>query len=145
MSNQFKEKQKQEALQRMEVLIEKFSLNPNLHKYLSEDRLYYSYFVVAGVMASIDTISYEEENERICRDFEEKHGAYVYHAIESETIYGKMLAMLYVSKNEQEWEFERLGDNYITSYVYNFTDEEGAFGDIFLASVDGALVRTDIF
>ena len=140
-----REKQKQEALQRMETLIEKFNLNPNLHKYLSEDRLYYSYLTAGGLLGSIDTISYEEENERICREFEEKYGAYVYHTIESETIYGKMLAMLYVSKNEQEWEYERLSDDYITSYVYNFADDDGAFGDIFLASVDGALVRTDIF
>ena len=143
--NDFKEKQKQEALQRMEALIEKLNLNPNLQKYLLEDKLYYSYLTAAGLMGSIDTISYDEENERLCREFEEKHGTYVYHAIESETIYGKMLAMLYVSKNEQEWEYERLINDYITSYVYNFSDEEGTFGDIFLASVDGALVRTDIF
>ena len=140
-----KEKQKQEALNRMEVLIKKLNLNPNLYKYLSEDRLYYSYFVVAGLMASIDTISYEEENERICREFEKKYGAYVYHAIENETSYGKMLALLYVSKNEEEWEYERPNNDYITSYVYNFFDEEGEFGDIFLTSIDGALARTDIF
>ena len=143
--NGFKEKQKQEALQRMEVLIEKLNLNPNLQKYLSEDKLYYSYLTAAGLMGSIDTISYDEENERLCKEFEERYGAYVYHAIESETIYGKMLAMLYVSKNELEWECEKLINDYITSYVYNFSDEEGTFGDIFLASVDGALVRTDIF
>lgn len=140
-----REKQKQEALNRMEVLIKKFNLNPNLYKYLSEDRLYYSYFVVPGLMASIDTISYEEKNERICRKFEEKYGAYVYHAIESETSYGKMLTLLYVSKNEPEWEYERLNSEYITSYVYNVSDEEGTFGDIFLTSIDGALARTDIF
>lgn len=140
-----REKQKQEALQRMEVLIEKFNLNPNLHNYLFEDKLYYSYLTAGGLLGSIDTVSYEEENERICQEFEEKYGAYVYHAIESETIYGKMVALLYVSKNEQEWEYERLSADYITAYVYNFTDEQGAFGDIFLAAVDGALIRTDIF
>lgn len=144
MKKQLRENQKQEALMRMNALVEKFNLNPKLIKYLKEEKLYYSYLTAGGFMGSIDKISYDEKYETICRDFEVDKNAYVYHAIESESIDGKLFTLLYVSSNPDEWEYERLESNYISAYAYNFDMNDGEYGDVFLNSVHGALVRIDI-
>ncbi len=135
------EKQKAEAMIRMKMLTEMYDLNPNLYKYLEEGKVYYSY-VVLGLFGCIDTISYDENNLKLVQKFEKEHHAYVYHAIESETKYGKMLALLYVSSNEDEWCIERPNDNYIIAYVYNFLTRTSEIGSVFLASDNGALIRT---
>ena len=56
-----------------------------------------------------------------------------------------MFALLYVSDDEESWEYERLEDNYISAYVYNINHPEcSEFGDIILTGNNGALVRTDV-
>lgn len=133
-------KQKKEAAIRLRKLTDAFDLNTHLCEYLAEDKVYYSY-LVAGLFGCIDTITYDENNYKVCQDFEKKRNAFVYHAIESHTPYGKMLTLLFVSENESEWEYERLYSNYISAYVYNFDTNFGELGDVFLASDNGALVR----
>ncbi len=133
-------KQKEEALYRMRQLTEAFDLNPNLVKYLEEGRVYYSY--ITGISwACVDTIMYDPSYVEVIKNFEEESGGYVYHAIETESIYGKMLTLLFVSPREKNWGMERLTENYIYSYVYNFSDADGERGDVFLSSDNGALVR----
>lgn len=97
---------------------------------------------------SIDTISYDKNYEKAVKDFETKHPDYiVYHAIESITAHGKLLSLLYVSNDKEDWESERLeSDNNIMSYVVNIDNPDlSEFGyiaiDGFMGS--GALVRTD--
>lgn len=135
------EKQKKEAKIRMRLLTQRYNLNPNLNKYLEEGRIYYSY-IVGGAFGCIDTINYDKSYADFIKRFEKERNAYVYHAIETETIYGKMLALLYVSSNINDWEAERPKSNFIASYVHNMTEDKGEFGDIFLTSDNGALVRT---
>ena len=140
---------KEEAINRINTLIEKCKLNPNVLKYFKEDKVYYSYLTAGGFMGSIDTISYDKNYEKAVKDFEAKHPDYiVYHAIESITAHGKLLSLLYVSSDKEDWESERLeSNNNIMSYVVNVDNPDlSEFGyiaiDGFMKS--GALVRTDV-
>ena len=139
---------KDEAINRIKTLIEKCNLNQNVLKYFNEGKVYYSYLTAGGFMGSIDTISYDKDYEKAVKDFETKHQNYlVYHAIESITSHGKLLSLLYVSRNKENWESERLeSNNSIMSYVFNLDNPKlSEFGyiaiDGFMKS--GALVRTD--
>ncbi len=138
------EKQIKEAWIRMEQLIDAFNLNENLMRYLMEGRICYSY-MVSGAFGCIGTIGYNPSYAKICKEFEEETGAYVYHVIETDTTFGTMIALLYVSPEtcEEEWEMDRLESNYIIAYVYNLKYESGEYGDVFLASDNGALVRIE--
>ena len=60
---------------------------------------------------------------------------------------GKMLALLYTGDDKENWDCERLEDNYLMAYVVNFTvPEYSEFGDIFIEGFgdSGALVRVDV-
>ncbi len=136
------------TINRINTLIEKCKLNPNVLKYFKEDKVYYSYLTAGGFMGSIDAISYDKNYEKAVKDFETKHkDCIVYHAIESITAHGKLLSLLYVSSDKEDWESERLeSDNNIMSYVVNIDNPDlSEFGyiaiDGFMKS--GALVRTD--
>lgn len=62
----------------------------------------------------------------------------VYHVIES----SGALILLIVSKYVDDWEYERLEGNRIMAYVHNFdAPDQSEFGDVFLSSLHGALVR----
>lgn len=140
---------KEEAINRIKTLIEKCSLNSNVLKYFKEGKVYYSYLTAGGFLGSIDTISYDKAYEQAVKKFETKHPDYlVYHAIESITAQGKLLSLLYVSDEIEDWESERLqSDNFIMSYVLNLDNPELAeFGFIGIDTFEksGALVRTDI-
>ncbi|MBM7635908.1 hypothetical protein [Streptococcus saliviloxodontae] len=143
---------KQEALRRLQQMEERFQgkLNPNIRKYFSEDRLYYSYLTAGGIIGSIDTISYNPEYENVVREFEERRNKLVYHVIET----GNSLALLYVSlptsdlngeKLLGEWEEEMLSDdNSVLAYVHNFV--EPSFSETGYITIDtfadsGALIR----
>lgn len=139
---------KEEAINRIKALIEKCNLNQNVLKYFNEGKVYYSYLTAGGFMGSIDTISYDKNYEKAVKDFETKHpDCLVYHAIESITAHGKLLSLLYVGDDNEEWETERLdSNNNIMSYVFNLDNHDlSEFGyiaiDGFMKS--GALVRTD--
>lgn len=140
---------KEEAINRIKTFIEKYNLNPNVLKYFKEGKVYYSYLTVCGFMGSIDTIFCDKDYEKAVKDFETKHQDYlVYHAVESITSKGKLLSLLYISDDKEEWGSERLeSNNSIMSYVFNLDNPElSEFGyiaiDKFMES--GALVRTDV-
>ena len=83
------------------------------------------------------------------KTFETKNpNCLVYHAIETITSYGKLLSLLYVGENKEDWETERLqSDNFIMSYVLNLDNRNlSEFGYIAIDTFgeSGALIRTDI-
>lgn len=143
-NNEFYIKQKKEAIRRMEGLVKKYDLNPNLIKYLKNDRPYYSY-LICGLVGCIDTITYDDVIYKAAIDFEKKYDAYVYHAIESYTNYGRLISYLFVSKYEEEWNCEcpldKSYDNYLSAYVYNVDDDYGEIGSIKVSSDGGAIIR----
>lgn len=126
--------------------MKKYDLNPNLVKYLKQDKIYYSY-LVGGIVGSIDTIKYDESIYNKAVELEEKYNVYIYHAIESFTNYGRMISYLYVSKYEEEWNGECIldkpYDNYLPAIVYNFDGDFDEVGSIKIASVSGAIVRIE--
>ena len=144
-------KTKQEALSRLQKIEDSLAnVNPNIRKYLEDDKLYYSYLTGGVLLGSIDTISYNPHYEAIVRKFEHDKGKFVYHVIET----GDTLAFLYVTIPTDsmfgenllyEWEEERLAsDNSLIAYVYNLQNpsysEFGYIGiDTFMDS--GALTR----
>ena len=134
------ERIKAEAMDRMKELKKVFDLNPKLVKYLEEGKLYYSY-LVSGLFGCIDTINYDKDYAEIVNVFQKETGNYVYHAIETKSAFGRLLSLLYVSVDEERWPMQRLESDYITAYVYNIDDEFGEYGDIFLTSDNGALLR----
>lgn len=160
-----------EALSRMRTLQEKFDLNPKILQYLQEEKLYYSYRVSGWSFGCIDTIDYDERYAKAVREFEEETGKYVYHVIETKLMGQvrtvdtgtaeisflektdkepvTMLTFLYVSPNEENWMSERLENDYLFAYVMNLDEQEscfcggyfGEYGDVFLTSDGGALLR----
>ncbi|HER9585289.1 TPA: hypothetical protein VM496_000642 [Streptococcus pyogenes] len=145
-STQFKE-----SKNRLEMLVKAFNLNPNLIKYWNEGRLYYSYLTGGGLLASIDTITYDPNYQKIVKEYEERTGNLVYHVIESRSL----LNLLYVSapdKNISEdeqreiWDMELMNQTFswVSAYVINLDNPElSEHGDIFLDVYQGVLVRTE--
>lgn len=146
--NTAKSAQLQEANDRLKKLVRKFDLNPNLVKYWNEGKLYYSYLTGGGLLASIDTITYDPNYQKLVEEYETKTGNLVYHAVES----GHLLNLLYVSRPESNcseeqqreiWDMECLENGYIGAYVINLEEPEfSEHGDIFVEAYQHVLVRT---
>ncbi len=103
MSKISKEAKKEEAVKRLEELTKTFNLRPNnILKYFKEDKLYYSYITCKGLLGTIDTINYDKRYAEVVGRFEEEYDCLVYHVIET----GNTIALLFVSDNKEEWEFE---------------------------------------
>lgn len=139
MEKDLKTLQCEEANRRIDELTQAFHLNPNIKKYFNEGKVYYSY-ITGGVIGSIDTIEYDKRYAEAVKAFEERTGGLVYHAIEQ----GCTLSLLYVGIDPEEWPYERLKENYITAFVYNFDiPDYSEYGDIFVGryGYSGALIR----
>lgn len=134
----------EEAVKRLMELTEKYNLNPNILRYFKDGKVYYSYLTASGLIGSIDTITYDSRYEKAVQNFEKKYkGHLVFHAIESITVYGRVLSLLYVGEKEN-WNGERLFHDYIAVYVVNLDfPENSEFGDIVVQSFEesGALIR----
>lgn len=132
------EQMKAEATSRLMQLVSVLGLNPNVVNYWNEGQLYYSYLTAGGFMGSIDKIEYDPKYVAVVKQFKEEYGSMVYHVIES----SGALILLIVSKYVDDWEYERLEGNRIMAYVHNFdAPDQSEFGDVFLSSLHGALVR----
>lgn len=133
---------KQEALSRIEELCDEMGLNPNVYCYFEENKVYYSYLTAGGIIGSIDTINYDSRYAEAVKQIEARTGALIYHVIETNTQFGTMLSMLYVSKYKEDWSIEHLEGDMIYAMVClldNPTEYE--VGSIALSSKQGALIR----
>lgn len=129
-----KEKQKQEALERMKMLhisenvVKEFDLYGKLN--LSEN---------GGYLYWLD-----EAEEKMVKDFEEDQNCLVYHVIKSYTNLGLMYSLLYVSQWEEEWESDKedIKEGMALVYVKNETMPEcSEFGSIGIKPSIGGLIR----
>lgn len=139
----FERRRMKEALRRLEKLMEDFDLNRDILNQFKKGALSYCFPIpvdgmplYTGVVKCFDR-KWREEIEK----FELKRNALVYLALVNITPYGEMLSMLYVSSHEEEWEYEGPTEDCVAAYVYNFDMGEGEFGDIFLTSNEGVLIR----
>ena len=130
-----RDRQMQEALQRMRIL----KLHPNvILEFSTEHKLNKSFEV--GILYWLD-----DTETSFIKDFEEKHNALVYHAIETSTPFGKMFSLLYVSKYEDEWEDDRINleEGLQNCYVKNLDDDWcSEFGYIQFKRCFGGVMRT---
>lgn len=85
------------------------------------------------------------------KPIEKRFKAKVYHVIEGESYYGHWLALLYVSEDKDEWEWDEIpfdydrykkGDKGVCIYAYNITYPElSEGGNIVVRAVKGGLYR----
>lgn len=68
----------------------------------------------------------------------------VYHAILTSTVFGKLLTLLYVSANQEEWQRDKdeLSEGLPCAYVMNLEDKRcSEFDCIQIASASGGVIR----
>ena len=136
------EAQKAEALLRMKKLdlhenaIREFKEEGKLN--LSEGRSLYGK-VPVGVLYWLN-----EEEQKMVTEFEKEYGGKVYHVIKSNTTFGLLYSLLYVSKNPDDWERDNadLEEGYAFVYVKNATDDFlSELGEIQIKPAFGGVVR----
>ena len=87
-----------------------------------------------------------DEEKKAVADWEEESGGIVYAAILSNMVFGRCLALLYVSAEEEEWELDRedLDGRVPLAYVANLNAPDWSeLGSIGIAPANGGLVRTE--
>ena len=130
-----KELQKIEAIERMKLL----EIYPaTVREFKNENIVNKSEH--GGILYWLD-----ENEQEMVKLFEEKHNALVYHVIHNYTEFGELYALLYVSKNEIEWDYDRddIRHNIAIAYVKNLNDEAcSEFGSIGIRKQFGGLART---
>jgi hypothetical protein len=85
-----------------------------------------------------------EEEKKVVADFEAEYNALVYMVVRSNTEFGLLDSLLYVSDEQEEWEmdWEDIPDRYLMAYVVNRDyPDYSEFGSIAVKSVGGGLVR----
>ena len=142
MENQ-KQLQKQEAIERLKILHDQYDLMETvINEFEEKNTLYYS--EQYREVSILYWISNNEEYERAIKEFEKENEILVYHAILTSTVFGKLLTLLYVSANQEEWETdqEELTEGLPCAYVMNLDDEScSEFGCIQIASANGGITR----
>lgn len=139
--NNLKEMQKQEAVRRMKTLKLSSSVIKDFEK---EDVVYYSERQNRVFDGILYWISNEDNFVKIVSDFEKEFNALVYHAQLSHTEFGDLLALLYVSSHQSEWESDLydLMTGEAIAYVVNVEYNEGELGSIGVAPRNGGISRT---
>lgn len=131
-----KEQMKQEALDRMKLL----KLHPNVIKeFKEEDKLNYSMGIHGILYWATDEIG------EVVQKFENQTGYLVYHVIHNNTEIGRMLTLLYVSTEMEEWNADKqdLREGCPLAYVENLTYPDcSEFGSVGVKSLNGGVVRT---
>lgn len=143
-------KQKEEAILRLKQLEQAFGLKEVARKTFEERNTpcacYKAIAPGLGEPVGVVTDVLEPTWQEKIAEFEAQYDALIYLVLMSKTAWGELMSILYVSKEKYayEWNMERLTEDYIASFVYNLSDEEGYGepGDIFLTGYDGTLVRT---
>ena len=132
-----KNKVMQEALHRLSDFEKLYGLNPKVHNYFEEGKLYYSYITGGGFIGSIDTIQYDPRYAEIVESFEEQTGCLVYHVIERKNT----IALLYVSNDRSDWVVERPRKEGVLAHVFDVDSYENEGGFIKVDIMQGALYR----
>lgn len=95
----------------------------------------------AGILYDLN-----DEEKKAVTDWEEESGGIVYAVILSNMVFGRCLALLYVSAEEEEWELDRedLEGRVPLAYVANLDAPDcSELESIGITSANGGLVRTE--
>jgi len=130
-----RQEQKQEAIARMRML----KLHSNaINEFEKEDVINLSEH--GGILYWLN-----EDQMQYVKAFEEKYNSVVYHVIHNITEFGELLAFLYVSDSEEEWDYDKddIKNGYACAYVKNIDDDMcSEFGSIGIKPQFGGLART---
>ena len=127
--------QKKEALARMKML----GLHENVIKEFEKD----SILNVSEVNGFLYWVGNEDEKKWL-DEWQKETGNLVYHLIRTNTEFGKILNILYISQYEEEWESEKeeIKEDVLFSYVKNLDVEEfSEYGRIGITKATGGLIR----
>lgn len=130
-----KRKQKQEAIERMKML----KLHQNVIREFEKEGIV-NLSENGGFLFWLDS-----DQQAIVNEIESEYDILVYHVIRSFTEFGELYALLYVSKDEEEWEYDRedIKHGIALAYVKNMDDDScSEFGSIGIKPQFGGLVRT---
>lgn len=147
-NKELREKQKQEAIKRLELLQKEYMIHKNVLKEFKENETIYYSENFAGIFKGIlYWLRNKQEYMDIVKELEEKRNVYVYHCILNHyKDVGDILTMLFVSADEKNWQDERekIEDGYVNSYVYNFNFIlDSGFHYIEITGVNGGLDVVD--
>lgn len=134
MSEELRQKQKEEAIKRMKALD---MLEQPIKEFSEEDKLNLS--EGPGLLYWLN-----EEEQEMVKKFEEQNDAVVYHVIKSQSSIGLMYSLLYVSQYLEEWEMDNddLGNEQALAYVVNVNDPQSSeFGTVGIHPTNGGLTR----
>ncbi len=133
---------KEEAIKRMKKL---GLMDDVISLFSNEDRLYYSERQNKQFPATLFYLDNKPEYKEMVRKFEEKTGYVVYHCILTNTRFGRILDMLFVSIYKEDWkyELEESRKGYISISMANNLDDEACsdMGSIEVRPVMGGLER----
>lgn len=144
-NKELREKQKQEALKRLEILQNLYGVHQNvLKEFKADETIYYSERINKVYCGILYWLSNKDEFVEKVKEIEEKRNLYVYHCMLSHTSDGDMLTMMYVSEDEENWEYERnqlKNDGIVDVYVCNFGCEWlSEFGSAEIVGINGGLI-----
>lgn len=129
-----KQKQKQEAIQRMQILD---LFNEAIQEFKEHD--------VVSISENGTLFWLTDKQKQYVRNFENAYNALVYHVIHNYTEYGEMLSFLFVSKYSNEWNDDKqdLQNNCPMVYVENLDEPMfSEFGSIVIEPHYGGVIRT---
>lgn len=145
-NKELKEKQKLEAIKRLEILKKEYMVHTNvLNEFKTDETIYYSENFRSYMQGILYWLHNKDEFVKVVKEIEEKRNIYVYHCILNHyRDDGDVLTMLYVSSDEEFWENERqeLIDGYPCVYTYSFSFPEfSEFGRVQITGVNGGINR----
>ena len=138
-----RQKQKQEALKRMQLL----KLHKNvINEFKKEDVVYYSERQNRIFDGILYWVSNKPEFVEIIKEFETRHNALVYHAQLTRTTFGDCLTLFYVSQYDEEWQMDldalKEKEIHTCAYVVNLDDPDfSEFGYVGLIRKNGGISR----
>lgn len=133
-TEEFKAKQKEEALKRMEML----GLMENPIREFKEEGIV-NLSEGPGLLYWLN-----DEEQEMVRQFEKERESLVYHVIKTHTTIGLMYSLLNVCKYEVDWEYERerIEDSCPLAYVINVDIPDfSEYGGIEVKKINGGLKR----
>lgn len=145
-NKELREKQKQEAIKRLEILQKEYMVHKNvLNEFKADETIYYSENFRGYQQGILYWLHNKDEFIKVVKEIEEKRNIYVYHCILNHYRDDRdVLTMLYVSADEEYWENEiqELADGCPCSYVHSFSFPEfSEFGSVAITGVNGGINR----
>lgn len=116
-----KKRMKEEAARRMKALeLYDFPARSIIRAFMNDDAVFVSLPAKGNRIAELHPLTSAEKN--MVKDFEEAHGAIVYHVIRNEMetgiSYSTIYSILYVSNKEKEWKNECNGfKDFSSTYI----------------------------